>query len=510
MIERESVDHNNTENENSNTKKKPMTLTDLPEELLLYLATFLPGRDVVQLCHVNRYLFYTFGDCSHLWQKASIQDKLYHDHAVETIAKQYAHDFGDDHHYDSVSYMLHMHVKCNWQNGVNQMVPPIPVKNIFGWGYDSQSLVALDNVSSCYKPDWVILVWDMVAKKLHKHPWDPSLSQPMHVDKVLVHEEVVVFHYDDINGQDVVFALDIGNREAIKILWCEKAKPNCKWLVPDVGGYLCGYDKTNHKISIYNISEGPVVPKFVSDFHFTPFTFSCEHPWLAVAHHCTRSGGKEEVLLINALTGEEKNLVCPPSHQNSVFNPDATHHKNSLGKILLHDGKVYGLFAHESTLVWDGKTGELLQKISHEGGLRFKIALSCDFVALALEARDKVIVYKPCPASNTLLEFAKFDVNKLVPGCDNILDAQLVANCLVLYVSPRDTHKLQLIMVPLLSNNIDELSKKIKVVDVSSVLDLWNKFDRIIDSKLYVTPTLAMIFGDKQFQIIDFVSDVIA
>jgi hypothetical protein len=62
----------------------------------------------------------------------------------------------------------------------------------------------------------------MVAKKLHKHPWDPSLSQPMHVDKVLVHEEVVVFHYDDINGQDVVFALDIGNREAIKILWCEK------------------------------------------------------------------------------------------------------------------------------------------------------------------------------------------------------------------------------------------------------------------------------------------------
>ena len=123
------------------------------------------------------------------------------------------------------------------------------------------------------------------------------------------------------------------------------------------------------------------------------------------------------------------------------------------------------MFAHESTLVWDGKTGELLQKIAHEGGLRFKIALSCDFVALALEARDKVrfdlikpfnitftetrnngtwhlqikfkitfkislivlqvIVYKPCPATNSLLEFAKFDVAKLVPGCDIILDAQV-------------------------------------------------------------------------------------
>jgi hypothetical protein len=35
-------------------KKTPMTLTDLPEELLLYLATFLNGRDVVHLSHVNQ------------------------------------------------------------------------------------------------------------------------------------------------------------------------------------------------------------------------------------------------------------------------------------------------------------------------------------------------------------------------------------------------------------------------------------------------------------------------
>jgi hypothetical protein len=50
---------------------------------------------------------------------------------------------------------------------------------------------------------------------------------------------------------------------------------------------------------------------------------------------------------------------------------------------------------------------------------------------------------------------------------------------------------------------------RVKIVDVSSILDLWNSFDAIVDSKLYVTPTLALIFGDKQFQIIDFVSDVI-
>jgi hypothetical protein len=74
---------------------------------------------------------------------------------------------------------------------------------------------------------------------------------------------------------------------------------------------------------------------------------------LAVAHHCTRSGGKEEVMLINALTNEQKNLICPPSHQNMVFNPDSQQHKNSLGKILLHDGKVKTLsFTSHLSLVF--------------------------------------------------------------------------------------------------------------------------------------------------------------
>jgi hypothetical protein len=37
----------------------------------------------------------------------------------------------------------------------------------------------------------------------------------------------------------------------------------------------------------------------------------------------------------------------------------------------------------------------------------------------------QVIVYKSCPATNALLEFAKFDVANLIPGCDIIIDAQV-------------------------------------------------------------------------------------
>jgi hypothetical protein len=41
----------------------------------------------------------------------------------------------------------------------------------------------------------------------------------------------------------------------------------------------------------------------------------------------------------------------------------------------------------------------------------------------------QVVIYKPCQTTSELVEFAKFDVSKLVAGCDIILDAQ-VNNCL--------------------------------------------------------------------------------
>ena len=37
-------------------KCKFKTLTDLPEELLLHVATYLTGRDVVNLSHVNQVI----------------------------------------------------------------------------------------------------------------------------------------------------------------------------------------------------------------------------------------------------------------------------------------------------------------------------------------------------------------------------------------------------------------------------------------------------------------------
>jgi hypothetical protein len=84
-------------------------------------------------------------------------------------------------------------------------------------------------------------------------------------------------------------------------------------------------------------------------------------------------------------------LVCPPSHHNLPGPDGGIRHTNMLGKILLHAGKVYGLFAHAATLVWDATTGQLVQQVDHNGGLRFKIALSVDFAGLSLEGRDKVL-----------------------------------------------------------------------------------------------------------------------
>lgn len=46
---------------------------------------------IVNMILILQHLFYTLSGCHHLWQRAWIQDKLYPDHVVETLAKQYAH-----------------------------------------------------------------------------------------------------------------------------------------------------------------------------------------------------------------------------------------------------------------------------------------------------------------------------------------------------------------------------------------------------------------------------------
>jgi hypothetical protein len=43
---------------------------------------------------------------------------------------------------------------------------------------------------------------------------------------------------------------------------------------------------------------------------------------------------------------------------------------------------------------------------------------------------------------------------------DLFQDAQVVHQCLVLYVSPRQTHNLQLVIVPLISKDVEELKKR--------------------------------------------------
>jgi len=77
----------------------------------------------------------------------------------------------------------------------------------------------------------------MISKELHKHPWFDELPQPtlvrfgikslsylfssilksFQVKKVLVHEEVFLFQYDNMEGEDFLLAVHIEDKNSIKV-----------------------------------------------------------------------------------------------------------------------------------------------------------------------------------------------------------------------------------------------------------------------------------------------------
>lgn len=50
-------------------------------------------------------------------------------------------------------------------------------------------------------------------------------------------------------------------------------------MVPDVGDFVCKYDKVAKTLSFINLLEGSDNPKLVLEFDHIPFTFACEYPW---------------------------------------------------------------------------------------------------------------------------------------------------------------------------------------------------------------------------------------
>ena len=68
------------------TMVPPPTLVLLPEEIILLVANYLPGREVVRLSHVCQRFFYVL-TTDHLWNKIMIREKLFKDPDISYYAK---------------------------------------------------------------------------------------------------------------------------------------------------------------------------------------------------------------------------------------------------------------------------------------------------------------------------------------------------------------------------------------------------------------------------------------
>jgi hypothetical protein len=55
---------------------RQIQLTNLPEELILQIASFLNGLDLLSLTHVNRFLYAVVSGSGILWKKVMAREGL--------------------------------------------------------------------------------------------------------------------------------------------------------------------------------------------------------------------------------------------------------------------------------------------------------------------------------------------------------------------------------------------------------------------------------------------------
>ncbi len=98
-----------------------MVFQDLPEEIVLFLAKYLNGKEIVALSHTCQRFFYILNS-DHLWSSVSEREKQGKDadigHISKVLAQEAKKQLGAFPNVakEKFSYMHHERISQNWKN----------------------------------------------------------------------------------------------------------------------------------------------------------------------------------------------------------------------------------------------------------------------------------------------------------------------------------------------------------------------------------------------------------
>ena len=254
-----------------------MSLWQLPEEIIIHLAKFLPGRSVVSLSHVCQKFFYAL-QSDHLWTAIIKRDSIQREYEIVSYAKSLMAECQIEHYSarDKLSYILHTRVKQNWRKG-EYTFHELLIGDESKFGHDTRHLVKIDPIlvttEDCQenggafkqsKTIWNMELWDICHNGLHKLVSKPlelnlQIENELHFNvdlcTILVAKSTAVMCFTG-EGEDTpqeLVALDLSTRD-LKELWRDLIHDWGQFqLMRLFGRDLYKFDLLTNTIQTYNI-----------------------------------------------------------------------------------------------------------------------------------------------------------------------------------------------------------------------------------------------------------------
>ena len=141
-----------------------LSLTDLPEELLVLLSDYLNGRDLTSLSHSCSRLLRTYRG-RRLWHGVFKREAVAKEDTVVQFAQKETERAGSEEICATkLSYLAHRRLRRNWRTGRHAApVQSITLSEGFRSGHDDRHLVVMEPHAS-KKDTWYLRAWDLAGR----------------------------------------------------------------------------------------------------------------------------------------------------------------------------------------------------------------------------------------------------------------------------------------------------------------------------------------------------------
>jgi hypothetical protein len=211
------------------------TIIDLPEELILEIATLLNVEDLIRFSHSFSLAFHICNSSDYLWQNHFVKSGFSESKILSDAAESMGAP-GNLPNVQKLRYLLHMKTKLNWKNGT-----PARIYNLEGCtipdfrNTEPDKMFGLEHPSKTKEKGKSLItlhIWDVKTKIHSSFPWttqcgldvaqkfdesfkrNPSIAHHIfsYVSVANIHGNVVLLNVAyPYSHESEIFSFDIGN-----------------------------------------------------------------------------------------------------------------------------------------------------------------------------------------------------------------------------------------------------------------------------------------------------------